>query len=131
MRNLLQKKLNKKGFTLAELLIVVAIIAILVAVAMPMFFGALDNAKEQTWNANARALKAIGVATILSNPSEYDPSSTDYYVTGTPDGKGDFGPVTIATSDPGTGKTAYDSGDPECNSKPITVVVKATEVTGP
>ena len=31
------KKNNKKGFTLAELLIVVAIIAVLVAIAIPVF----------------------------------------------------------------------------------------------
>ena len=30
-------KTNKKGFTLAELLIVVAIIAVLVAIAIPVF----------------------------------------------------------------------------------------------
>ena len=30
-------KINRKGFTLAELLIVVAIIAVLVAVAIPVF----------------------------------------------------------------------------------------------
>lgn len=30
-------KINRKGFTLAELLIVVAIIAVLVAVAIPIF----------------------------------------------------------------------------------------------
>ena len=31
------KQTNKKGFTLAELLIVVAIIAVLVAIAIPVF----------------------------------------------------------------------------------------------
>ena len=39
MRNVLKTKLNKKGFTLAELLVVVAIIAILVAVSIPIFTG--------------------------------------------------------------------------------------------
>ena len=32
-----KEKFNKKGFTLAELLIVVAIIAVLVAVTVPVF----------------------------------------------------------------------------------------------
>ena len=33
----MMKKVNKKGFTLAELLIVVAIIAVLVAISTPIF----------------------------------------------------------------------------------------------
>ena len=37
MMKLMNKKLTKKGFTLAELLIVVAILAILVAVSIPIF----------------------------------------------------------------------------------------------
>lgn len=48
-------KLNKKGFTLAELLIVIAIIAVLIAIAIPTFAGALENARRQTDHANIRA----------------------------------------------------------------------------
>ena len=39
------KKLNKKGFTLAELLIVVAIIAVLVAISIPIFTTQLNKSK--------------------------------------------------------------------------------------
>ncbi len=53
------KKTNKKGFTLAELLIVIAIIAILIAIAIPAFGGALDNARIQTDHANMRSAYAI------------------------------------------------------------------------
>lgn len=53
-------KLNKRGgFTLAELLIVVAIIAILIAIAIPVFGGQLDNAKIQTDHANMRSAYAL------------------------------------------------------------------------
>ncbi len=48
------KKNNNKGFTLAELLIVVAIIAVLVAVAIPIFNTQLEKAREATDIANAR-----------------------------------------------------------------------------
>ena len=58
------KKLNnKKGFTLMEMLIVVAIIVILVAISIPVFSGQLNNAKKATDLANIRAAK--GVATHL------------------------------------------------------------------
>ena len=39
------KKLNKKGFTIVELVIVIAIIAILAAVMIPTFSGTIEKAK--------------------------------------------------------------------------------------
>ena len=51
-------KRSKKGFTLAELLVVVAIIAILVAVSIPIFAAQREKAEEATCAANRRALKA-------------------------------------------------------------------------
>lgn len=51
-------KTNKKGFTLAELLIVVAIIAVLVAIAIPVFTSQLEKARQATDAANLRALYA-------------------------------------------------------------------------
>ncbi len=47
------------GFTLMELLIVIAIIAVLVAIAIPAFSGQLNNAKDAADQANARALYAL------------------------------------------------------------------------
>ena len=41
-------KKNNKGFTLAELLIVVAIIAVLVAIAIPVFTSQLEKSREAT-----------------------------------------------------------------------------------
>ena len=52
------KKNNKKGFTLAELLIVVAIIAVLVAIAIPVFSTQLEKAKEGVDLANVRTAYA-------------------------------------------------------------------------
>lgn len=48
------KKRNNKGFTLAELLIVVAIIAVLVAIAIPIFGAQLEKSREATDAANIR-----------------------------------------------------------------------------
>ncbi len=42
----MRKAGNEKGFTLAELLIVVAIIAVLVAVSIPIFKNHIERAKE-------------------------------------------------------------------------------------
>ena len=52
---MLKKFTNKKGFTLMEMLIVVAIIAVLVAIAIPTFSGALTKSKEAADVANIRA----------------------------------------------------------------------------
>ena len=48
-------KLNKKGFTLAELIIVVAIIGVLVAISIPIFTSQLEKAREATDAANIRS----------------------------------------------------------------------------
>lgn len=47
---------NKKGFTLVELMVVVAILGILVAVAVPVYNNATEKAAKQTDEANARTL---------------------------------------------------------------------------
>ena len=58
-------KQNKKGFTLAELLIVVAIIAVLVAISIPIFNNQLKKARLATNQANARAAYAAWVAMFI------------------------------------------------------------------
>jgi prepilin-type N-terminal cleavage/methylation domain-containing protein len=61
------KKMNKKGFTLAELLIVVAIIAVLVAIAIPIFSSQLEKAKVATDQANIRSAYAEAAADVLDD----------------------------------------------------------------
>jgi type IV pilus assembly protein PilA len=56
------KRQQNKGFTLAELLIVVAIIAVLVAISIPIFSNQLRKARFATNLANARAAKAAVIA---------------------------------------------------------------------
>ncbi|MEG1067684.1 MAG: prepilin-type N-terminal cleavage/methylation domain-containing protein [Anaerovoracaceae bacterium] len=76
LRTILYTKVNKKGFTLAELLVVVAIIAILVAVSIPIFSGKLEEARKNTDLANVRAAKAAAVVEYLTG--EYNFKSSYY-----------------------------------------------------
>ncbi len=69
--------MNKKGFTLAELLIVVAIVAVLVAIAIPIFSSQLEKAREATDAANIRNQYAEMMTNIISN----DDTSATYTVT--------------------------------------------------
>lgn len=60
---------GKKGFTLAELLIVVAIIAVLVAISIPIFSAQLEKSREATDEANIRSAYAEVSADMLTNES--------------------------------------------------------------
>ena len=57
---------NEKGFTLAELLIVVAIIGVLVAISIPIFTTQLEKAREATDLANIRSAYAEVSANVLT-----------------------------------------------------------------
>lgn len=58
------------GFTLAELLVVVAIIVALVAIALPVFTSSLASAEEATCEANRRTLKDMVITEYLTSGGE-------------------------------------------------------------
>lgn len=71
-----QKK--NSGFTLAELLIVVAIIGILVAISIPVFTSQLHKARVATDEANLRSYYSVLMADYQTTGKyDYDPSITD------------------------------------------------------
>ncbi|MEE1377164.1 MAG: prepilin-type N-terminal cleavage/methylation domain-containing protein [Oribacterium sp.] len=84
------KKLNKKGFTLAELLVVVAIIGVLVAISIPIFTSQLEKAREATDEANIRAIYAECSADVLTQTEDgnNDKTANEGRVEWTVDAKG-------------------------------------------
>ena len=113
MFKLMHKKLNKKGFTLAELLIVVAIIAILVAIAIPIFTQAMVRAQIRTNDANIRSTKAAAITEILDEWDVYKKGAivnttggTDnpgWWAIGHVSPKGDLVSVLVYVNSRGTG----------------------------
>jgi len=79
MKNMKEKlgaKLKKKnGFTLIEMLVVIAIIVILVLVSIPMVNSSMDKARKATDDANVRAAKAEAAIEYLLNET----TGTKYY----------------------------------------------------
>ena len=82
MKKIMRMRENK-GFTLAELLIVVAIIAVLVAIAIPIFSSQLEKAREATDEANIRAIYAeLSADVLLENTAGTGPNvAASYRVT--------------------------------------------------
>ena len=78
---MLKKLQNKKGFTLMEMLIAVAIIAVLVAIAIPVFNGALTKSKEAADVANVRATYAEWQTAMLTENTKA-PADKDAFLKG-------------------------------------------------
>ena len=73
-------KKNEKGFTLMEMLIVVAIIAVLVAIAIPTFNSSLNKAKVAADQANIRAGYASAMVQVLAGDMTEPTQNDKYYL---------------------------------------------------
>lgn len=80
---MLKKFTNKKGFTLMEMLIVVAIIAILVAIAIPTFKGQLDRSRQAADLANIRVAYANASLDAIDKGGAGEATSVPMTHTGT------------------------------------------------
>ncbi len=69
-------KKNQKGFTLVELMIVVAIIGILAAIAIPKFANMLEKSREGATKGNLSAINS-GIALYVSDNQGITPATLD------------------------------------------------------
>ena len=66
------KKTNKRGFTIVELVIVIAVIAILATVLVPTFSGVIANATDAAIKADAKAIYTEYIAADNGANAEKD-----------------------------------------------------------
>lgn len=59
------KKICRPGFTLVELIIVVALLGVLTAIAVPMYRGYIENARIATVAANAKVVASFIDSTLI------------------------------------------------------------------
>ncbi|MGB4441713.1 MAG: type II secretion system protein [Coriobacteriia bacterium] len=69
---------KEEGFTLVELMVVVLIIGILVAIAIPVFNSATKTARERTCFANERTLEGAAEQWLAQDPNNAFLATDDY-----------------------------------------------------
>ena len=122
-----QRFCSRRGFTLAELLVVVAIVGILVSISIPVFNKQLEKSREAVDIANlrsaysaARSISALGEFTVTdangNNPKTF------VWEANYPHEKGSSGNANPFFYDPPTGQIYY-----TCPAKPCG---KGTEADG-
>lgn len=76
MKKLMKKLKEKKGFTLIEMIIVIAIIAILIALIAPNLQKYLNTAKQTTVNAAAKTIYTSANTYLVELYTEGNPHTT-------------------------------------------------------
>ena len=93
MRHQMKKGRNQKGFTLVELMVVVVIIGILSAIAVPVYNNVTERAERSAVEANLRTIDGAIMTYYASEASPEDLESVEElknkgYLASVPDGPG-------------------------------------------
>ena len=125
MKNLIRRNRSRKGFTLIELLIVILVLAILMAVALPLYLSAVSDSQLKTCRSNMQ--------TIANAEQAYKTSdSAHVYTTTIADLNPNLGATPICPST-GTYTVAISTGASTANngaSVPAGGLVIACSATG-
>jgi type IV pilus assembly protein PilA len=103
---LAQDRKHDEGFTLIELMVVVLIIAVLLAIAIPTFLGSQNKAKDRSAQSSLRNT-VTAAKSIFTDGSDYSAATTTALAAGEPSltfsatGTASTGPTNVSV-DPGT-----------------------------
>ena len=123
----MKKTKSKKGFTLAELLIVIAIIATLIAIAIPTFSAQLEGARMAVDMSNARAASSLAYSEYMLYHSNIKERGPITYTFATDDDSNLF--IMSHSDEDGTGGTEIEAKSDHLGEMKLEIVIDDGKVT--
>ena len=123
LRKLRERSQSEKGFTLVELLVVMLILGLLAAIAIPAFFNQRDKARDADAKADVRTAQTAAESYATDNNGSYAGIDTETELSGVEETLTDAvadGELTATVSGGGTGYTLTMASDNDPNTFSIT-----------